>query len=483
MKRLSLDEALDLDMVTANKLYDAHLNRYLLRVFKVLGLDQMDIAGAQGLEITLRDGRVIKDFSGGIGICGLGHNHPRLLEAERKCHDRKVIDLIRVAPHKLQGALAHNLAQLLPDPLNVSFFSVSGSEAVEAALKLCERVQGPSKTKFICMEGGFHGKTHGTLSVTTAARFQRGFMMGIPAENVIRVPYGDIEAFEAAVKKQGGSTGNDVIAAIVESVRGEAAEVPPTGFLTSVVRICRENNILSIFDEVKSGMGRTGKFCAFQHEDVVPDVVTMAKALGGAKRAIGAMITSQELFDRAYGNVKDCTLHTSGFGGLGETCAVAIEAVNTLVDDGLIEMAAERGEYFREKLLALQSKHAGTIREVRGKGLFVAVQFDFNKRFAERLVNVKTNEIFRTWQTVLVSGVVRELYEKHNILVHFQPGAVDVIHFMPPYFVTEAQIDELVDALDSVLSRGLARSTLSFIQKNIRALFGRGEEEQLAHAS
>jgi acetylornithine/succinyldiaminopimelate/putrescine aminotransferase len=304
-----------------------------------------------------------------LGIVGLGHNHPRIIAAERRCHDLKIIDSIKIAPHKLQGALAFNISQYLPEPLNVAFFSVSGSEAVEAALKICERVQGPKgKDKFICMQGAFHGKTHGSLSVTTAARFQNGFMMGIPKENVISVRHGDIGAIEAAIESQRTGNGNRVIAVIVEPIRGESCDVPPVGYLTDVARVCRENDVLSIFDEVKVGMGRTGKFCAFQHEDVVPDVTTLAKTLGGGKREIGAMVTSQALFDRAYGSKANCTLHTSGFGGMGESCAVAIETLNILQEEHLIENAGTMGAYMRNGLLELQKKHPKTLLEVRGMG-------------------------------------------------------------------------------------------------------------------
>jgi acetylornithine/succinyldiaminopimelate/putrescine aminotransferase len=274
---LSLDESLALDIATANRLYKEHLNQHLLQVFEVLGLADMDVVGAQGIEIRLRDGRTLLDFSSGLGIVGLGHNHPRIVAAERKCHDEQLLDCIKVAPHKLQGALAYNIAQFLPEPLKVSFFSVSGSEAVEAALKLCERVQLPKgKTKFICLEGAFHGKTHGSLAMTTTGGFQRGFLLGVPKENVVVVPYGDIGTIEAAIRAETNAKGNRIIAVIVEPVRGAACEVPPKGYLTQIARLCRAHDILTIFDEVKVGMGRTGKFCAFQHEDVVPDVTTLA---------------------------------------------------------------------------------------------------------------------------------------------------------------------------------------------------------------
>jgi acetylornithine/succinyldiaminopimelate/putrescine aminotransferase len=217
-------------------------------------------------------------------------------------------------------------------------------------------------------------------------------------------------------------------------------------------------------------MGRTGKFCAFMHEgdDVVPDVVTLAKTLGGGKRAIGAMVTSQKLFDRAYGNRQDCTLHTSGFGGLGESCAVAIEALNVLFDEDLIGRAAARGAYMREKLLALQAKHPKAILEVRGKGCFQAVKLDFNTSLADKVAASAGNSLFKTYQTVLVAGVVRELFERHGVLAHFQPGALDIIHFMPPLIVEEAHIDQMVAGLDEILTRGIADSTVSFIARNVK---------------
>src|SRR3546814_21116508 len=129
-----------------------------------------DKDAAEGVEIRLADGRSLMDFSAGLSVAALGHNHPRIIEAERKCHDRKVIDCIKLAPHKLQGALSYNLAQYLPDPLNVAFLAVSGAEANEAAMKLCDRIQLPTRTtQFMCIQGDFHSHTHANFTLTTAA--------------------------------------------------------------------------------------------------------------------------------------------------------------------------------------------------------------------------------------------------------------------------------------------------------------------------
>lgn len=471
---LSLERSLDLSVDDANRLYHDHLNRYMLQLFDILGLKDMDIKGAEGAEIWLNDGRTLLDFSGGLGVLGLGHNHPRIVAAERLCHERRVVDCIKIAPHKLQGALAYNLAQFLPDPLKVSFLAVSGAEANEAAMKLAERVQTPKgKRKFLCMQGAFHGKTHGALSLTTATDVQAGFLLGVPKENVIYCRYGDIESMRAAVKAATDERGrNDIVAAIVETVRGTSCEIPPDGYLAEFAAICRQNDILSIFDEIKVGMGRSGRFCAFQHETVVPDIVTLAKTLGGGKREVAAMVTSQALFDKAYGNKQDCNLHSSSFSGLGESCATAIETLNILKDERLIERAERMGAYLSRGLQGLKAKHPTCVLDVRGRGCFQAIRLNFRQDFAAKLVDVSNNNLFRTYQTVLIGSLTRELYDRHDILVHFQPGARDILHFMPPFVVSETQIDRLVAALDDILTRGITDASVRFVTKNIRRVIG-----------
>ena len=469
---LSLEDSLALSNEQAMPLYAQHLNKYLLQIYDILGLKDMDVTSAQGLALNLADGRTILDFSGGFGVLGLGHNHPRILAAEKRCHEEKLLDCIKIAPHKLQGALAYNISRFLPEPLDVSFLAVSGAEANEAAMKLCERVQTPKgKTKFLCMSGAFHGKTHGALSMTTATDVQTGFLLGVPKENMIYADYGSIESVREAIAREQVKGGNGIIAVFVETLRGTSCVSPPPGYFEELVALCRQHDILTVFDEIKVGMGRTGRFCAFQHEDAVPDVVTMAKTLGGGKREIGAMVTSQALFDKAYGNKADCGLHSSSFSGMGGTCAIAIETLNILDDEDLIGRAGAMGDYMHGRFLELREKHPRSILEVRGKGCFKAIRFNFGQALAEKLVDIRTNPLFTTYQTVLIGSLTRELYERHNILCHFQPGARDLLHFMPPFIVEQAHIDQLVDGLDDILGRGIPDATVRFVAKNIKRVF------------
>jgi acetylornithine/succinyldiaminopimelate/putrescine aminotransferase len=471
---LTLEQSLGLSGKKANALFASHLNKYMLQIFDILGLKDLDIKSAQGAEVVLNDGRTVLDFSGGLGVLGLGHNHPRIIAAERRCHDLKIIDCIKIAPHKLQGALAYNISRFLPRPLDVSFLAVSGAEANEAGMKLAERVQTPKgKTKFLCMQGAFHGKTHGALSVTTATDVQTGFLLGIPKENIIYARFGDIQSVKDAITAETRGDRNAIIAVITESIRGTSCEAPPAGYLAELASLCRANDILTIFDEVKVGMGRSGKFCAFQFDDAVPDIVTLAKTLGGGKREVAATVTSQALFDRAYGNKQDCNLHSSSFSGMGESCAVAIETLNILEDERLIERAHEMGIYLKERLQALQKKYPKNVLDVRGKGMFQAVRLNFGQKLVANVPKISNNPLFVTYQTVLIGALTRELFERHNILVHFQPGARDILHFMPPFIVEKQQIDRLVAALDQVLAKGIPSATIRFIAKNIKRAFAK----------
>jgi len=183
------------------------------------------------------------------------------------------------------------------------------------------------------------------------------------------------------------------------------------------------------------------------------------------------MVMIQHLFDLAYGNKQDCNLHSSSFSGLGESCAAAIETLNILQDERLIENAERMGNYLSERLHHLKSKHPRHILEVRGRGMFQAIRLNFHQDWASRLVDVTNNHLFQTYQTVLIGALTRELFERHDLLVHFQPGARDILHFMPPFIVHERHIDRLVDALDDVLTRGVADATVRFVSKNIARVF------------
>ncbi len=463
-KLLTLDESLNLPQTEAYELYKRHVNAGLLGIFDILGLGNMDVLSAEGMYLKLKDGRTILDFTSALGILSLGHNHPKILLAEERCRKLKTLNAIKIASHKLQSALAYNLAQLLPEPLSVSFFTTSGAEAVEAGMKLCERVQGKSRRKFITTENAYHGKTHSTLSLTRSGQIRDGFIQGIPEENIISIPYGDTDALKRALQKYS----EEVVAMIVEPIQGQGIDTPPLGYLKSAVTACHQKNILVIFDEVKMGLARTGTFCAFQNEDVIPDVLTLSKALGGGSRAIGAMITSEALFKKAYGKKKWSGLHTTTFGGLGHTCAVAIESLSILGDSEFQKSVREKGEYLNSSLEKLKAKYPNQIVSIKGRGLIQAIQFNFRNIFKDIKFEIPAIPLIETFDTTMMAALIRALYEKHNIIAHFADSNLDTLHIMPPLIVEKEHLDKFVNAIDQILENGLLSLTTNFVKEVIK---------------
>ena len=463
-KLLSLDESLSLSKEKVRELYRAHVNAGLLEIYDILGLGDLDIESAEGVYIKLSDGRSILDFTSALGILALGHNHHRIIAAEKKCAEGNLINAIKVAPHKLQAALAYNLSSLLPHPLEVCFFSTSGAEAVEAALKLCEKVQGERRRKFISLGNSYHGKTHATLGLSRSGHYRDGFIQGIPEENILEVPYNNIEALTDILEK----CGKDLTAAIVEPMQGQGLDLPGEQYLQNVVKLCHKHGVLVIFDEVKVGMSRTGTFCAFQSVNVVPDVVTISKSLGGGSRAIGAMITSRELFSKAYGEKKTSGLHTTTFGGLGYTCASAIETLNIVGDPTFQRNVKAKGEYLKKKLEILKEKYPDKIKTIKGKGLLQGIEFNFRKIFKNSNFQIPDNPLIPTFNTAMMASLVRTLFEKYFILTHFADSDTEVLHIMPPLIVEEEHLDAFVSSIDDILARGLILTAFDFLVSNIK---------------
>lgn len=468
-KKISLKDAFELTEKEYQNLYRKHINPGLLSIYKILGFSSMDIESAKGLEIKLKDGRKILDFTSGIGVLQLGHNHPKIIEAEKLCHQIDNIDVQKFGINRLQSVLANNISAVLPEPLDTSFFTVSGAEAIEAGIKLITRVQPVYKEYFITFRDDYHGKTHGALSFTDSENFASGFHTSIPKDNVIIVEAFNFEALNETIKKYDiGKGKNSISAIIMEPIQGQTLEIPPSGYLKNVSELCKKNDILLLIDEIKVGMGRTGNLFAFQEEDFVPDIVTISKALGGGKRAIGVMTTSARLSKKAYGKRKDSALHSTTFGGLGSSCAVAIEALNIISDPDLLANVRDKSSYFLDELEKLRIKYPKNIKQVVGKGLYLGVIFDFSPY--ENKLKILRLPFINDMKVALIGSIVRCLYSKHDILTHFTPPRADMLVIMPPLIVEKEQIDYFINSLDSVLEMGLHRLFAKFILDNVKTL-------------
>ncbi len=460
---IGIDEALQLppvELVANHKLYG---NSGLASLLSLLGLDRKFVR-AEGSYVWDDRGTRYVDFLAGYGAVSLGHNHPKILEALRKVDT--LPNILQVSLPIMAGALARNLAAIAPGGLQRTFFSNSGTEAVECALKLARAATG--RTEFVHAQNSFHGKSLGSLSVTGRAKYQKPFAPLVPGATA--VPFNDVPALESALK------GRKAAAFIVEPVQGEGGiNVPRAGYLAEARALCSRHGALLIVDEVQTGLGRTGRMFACQHDDVAPDILCLAKSLGGGIMPIGATMATDEVWQAGFGGAAKSTLHTSTFGGNTWACAAGVAAIQVIVDERLAELAAARGAYLIEKLAVLREKHEA-VREVRGKGLMVGIEFNEPAGGVLNAVSFGVvNALSREYLAALVAG---ELASKHHVITAYTLNNPNVIRLEPPLAIATADIDHAVASLDEVLGRfrSIMSAALSSVGHAAGAAFGRKKE-------
>jgi len=370
-------------------------------------LDRVIVKG-EGCYLFDADGNRILDMFPGWAVSGIGHCHPKVVDAIRR-QAGELLHIDNTFYSEPQGKLARLLSERAFG--GKCFFCNSGAEANEAALKLARLHTAKEKYKFITAEGSFHGRTFATMTATAQPKYHEGFLPLLPG--FVYVPFNDIAAMESAFS-------DEVAAVLIEPIQGEGGINVATGeYLRAVRRLCDENGAVMILDEVQTGIGRTGKWFAYRHFDVEPDIMTMAKALGGGV-AIGAMMANEEIAASLVPGK-----HASTFGGNALACAAAVAVIEAIEEDKLLENAVKMGEHTKEKLEQLKQKHH-IIDHVRGIGLMIGVQL---KSGGNEIVN-----------KCLASGL------------RINCTAETVLRFMPPMIVTRDQIDEAVDILDNVLT-------------------------------
>jgi putrescine aminotransferase len=313
------------------------------------------------------NGKEYIDCLGGFGIYNVGHRNPKVVKAvtdqlkRQALHSQDLLDPLR-------AMLAKILADITPGDLKYAFFTNSGTESVEAALKLAKMYS--ERTTFISTTRAFHGKSLGSLSGTAKGMFRKPFLPLIPGFR--HVPFGDIEMMRKTFETC-SMVGEDVAAVIIEPIQGEGGIIlPPENYLKEVRELCDQFGALLIFDEVQTGMGRTGKMFAAELYDVVPDIICLAKAFGGGVMPAGAVVAKEEVFKSWFPNP---FMHTTTFGGNPLACAAAIATIGVLIEERLPERSAEVGEYFLDELKKAAEGHDDKVQEIRGKGLMIGIEF------------------------------------------------------------------------------------------------------------
>lgn len=403
------------------KFWAEHVNAGFLQYRKSVSTDytavEWDDHGAVFRDVN---GKEFIDMLGGFGIYNVGHRHPRVLQAVRQQLDRQAIHSQELID-PLRTYLARLVSLITPGDLNYSFFTNSGTESIEACLKMSVLATG--RHHFVGAIGGFHGKTLGSLGGTSKAVFREPFL---PLLNWSHVPFGCVDSLEMILRTSDFS-GDKVAAVVLEPIQGEGGiNVAPPGYLAAARQLCDRYGAMLVFDEIQCGMGRSGKMFCCEHDGVAPDLMALGKGFGGGVMPIGACVGTARTWEKY---IENPFLHTTTFGGNPLACAAAIATINVLLEEDLANEAAAKERYLLPRLIGLTDRYGKVMSGARGRGLMLGMEFTSNE---------------------LGYAVAKGLFAR-NILISGTYINARVLRVEPPLVISYEQIDQFLQALEESL--------------------------------
>lgn len=418
-------------------LNDRFLNPQMGRILRTLGFDRV-WAGGEGAHLIDSDGQRYLDLFGGYGVFALGRNHPEVAEAIAEVLAARTGNLPQLGVTLLSGVLAEQLIARAPASVAAMVPANTGTEAVEAAIKIARAATG--RPRVLYAEHAFHGLTLGSLSINGNAEFRDGFGPLLPGCEA--VGFGDLEALEREL------AAGDVAAFIVEPVQGKGVNLPPPGYLAGAQSLCRAAGALFVCDEVQTGIGRTGSFLALEHWGLEPDMICVAKALSGGFVPIGAVLVSRAAFDTVFDGMERAVRHGSTFGGNDLAAAAALATLRVVDREGLIERSERMGKLLLELTQPLVERYE-VVSEVRGLGLMWAIEFGPPSGSAAR----------RLWEAVerrqpglFAQLITVPLFHEHRIFCQVAGHHMNVIKALPPLMIEEQEIRRFALALEQTIA-------------------------------
>jgi ornithine--oxo-acid transaminase len=417
-------------------LYARTINPQFMRVLRTIGFDRVWARG-EGQYLYDRDGNRYLDLLGGFGMFNVGRNNRRVREALVETLELETPGSVQLGVSLLPGLLAEELLKRTPPRLERVLFTSSGTEAIEAAVKLGRAAT--RRTRVVSLEHSFHGLTLGSLSVIGDPNFVDRF--GPLLSGCSQVPLGDLDALERELRSE------DVALFLAEPVQGKGVNLPPPGYLYEAQNLCRRYGTLFAVDEVQTGFGRTGKLFAFEHWNLEPDLVTVAKSLSGGYVPVGALLMSARVYDGVFDSLEHSVSHGSTFAPNDLAMAAGLATLRELDDQQLVERSARLGELLLDRTRLLAEAHE-VVREARGLGLMWAMEFGEpdSGSFAWRVMERMQTGLF-------AQLVVVPLFTKHRVLSQVAGHDLPVLKGLPPLVLEEEDIETFVEALDDVIAK------------------------------
>jgi ornithine--oxo-acid transaminase len=413
------------------------INPQFVRVLRTIGFDRT-WASADGAHLVDTDGNRYLDMLGGFGMYNVGRNNPRIRAALIEALQLDTPGMLAMGITALPGLLAEALVERTPPRLERVLFTSTGTEAVEAALKLGRAAT--KRPRVLSLEHGFHGLTLGSLSANGNDEFTARFQPLLPGFE--RVPLGDLDALERELRRE------DVAVFLVEPIQGKGVHLPPAGYLEAAQVLCRRYGTLFCVDEVQTGFGRTGKLFAFEHWGLEPDLVPVAKSLSGGYVPVGGLLMSRAVHEAVFDSMEHAVSHGSTFAPNELAMAAGLATLHELDEQRLVERSATLGSRLLEQTQQLVDEFE-VVREVRGLGLMWAIEFGEPEHSGRRTWRM----IERMQPGLFAQLVVVPLFSEHRILSQVAGHNMAVLKVLPPLMLGDDDLDEFIEALTATVAR------------------------------
>lgn len=419
-------------------LHEQHMNPRFVKTLTTIGFNKC-YTRAEGQYLWDTEGRRYIDMLAGYGVFNFGRNNPEIRQAMIDFMGMDYPSLVQMEAPLVSGLLAKELKNKMPNQLDYVYFSNSGTEGVETAIKYARCAT--KRDGIVFANKAYHGLSNGSLSINGDDTFREGF--GTLLDNCFKIPFGDSEALEQVLSKQ------KIAAFIVEPIQGKGVNIPPAGFMQEAQALCKKYGTLFVVDEVQSGMGRTGKFLAIEHEgdNMDPDIVVLSKSLSGGYVPVGAVLTRKWIYNKVYSSMNRSVVHSSTFGQGSLAMVAGLASLNYLDENNLMENATNMGNLLGEQLLAMKHEYE-FIKDIRWRGLMLAIEFASPKSMSLKAAWALAHKLDKS---LFPQAVTIPLLQDHGIITQVAGHNIDVIKLIPPLIIDEGDVNYFISSFRSVM--------------------------------
>lgn len=471
-KFYSVEEASKLEINEIKELYFNFINPNQTKIFSTLPFGNELFVKAEGIYLYTSDGKKIYDFTGGGGVLGLGHNHPRILQSRINFQLDKKTEVHKIIFSKYMAALSSSLAYLLPKKLNKSFFLNSGAEAIEAAIKISYKFFDGNRKFILHSDKSYHGKLIASGSISGQYKSKHTLPL---IENTFDYKFNDEKDLENKINecmKKGG-----VYAVVIEPFSASLLEPHSQQFMEKLFELKKKYNFIIIFDEVFTGFYKSKKMFYFQnYKKIEPDLICLSKTLGGGKSSISAIVTNDDVYAKVYKNISDTFLHTTTYNAFGEESVTALEALNIINESNFEKEVSSQADLINQELIKLKNKHKNKIKEIKGTGILNGIIFDSFltplTKFVEKIpIKFINNKVF-FMNKLTATAISSELYKSYNILTYINDSSVSNHLVVSPSLKTKHEdIKYFFNSLDDCLNKNINLKTIELIFDFLKSNF------------